>query len=129
MVRDLTGYSLRPRPPLLRAAPRRVESLTRRFLIGGLHPSCCVKTDLSDALTPGPADLEIAELFSGGSEGVFDAPHETVAKPSSFAISAARIGAPISRNRRCASRSSRSRVASSPRRHASSARSTWRNGS
>jgi hypothetical protein len=37
--------------------------------------------------------------FSGRGE-VFDAPHVVVAKPSSFATSAARIGAPISVNSR-----------------------------
>jgi hypothetical protein len=41
-----------------------------------LHPSCCVKTDLSDAATRRPADQEIAELFSGRRGEVFDAHHE-----------------------------------------------------
>jgi hypothetical protein len=44
---------------------------------------------------------------------VFEALHEAVAKASSFVTSAARIGAPISVNSRCASRSSRCRVVSS----------------
>jgi len=48
--------------------------------------------------------------------------------PSSRATCSARIGAPISANSRCASRSSRWRVASSPVRRASAARSTWTSG-
>src|SRR5206468_8465062 len=50
-----------------------------------------------------------------------DGPHETALEPSSFATSAARMGAPISRKSRCASRSSRRRAVSSPFSRASSA--------
>jgi hypothetical protein len=61
--------------------------------------SAASKTLLSDALALRPADPEIVELLSGRSGGVFDAPQQ-VANPSSFATSAARIGATISVNSR-----------------------------
>ena len=54
---------------------------------------------------------KLLSFFSGRSREVFDAPQETVAKPSLFAISAAGTGAPIWMKRLYASRSSRSRVA------------------
>ena len=65
-----------------------------------------------------------AAAVSGRREEVCDASHEATAESSSFATSAARTVAPISANRRCASRSWR--VASSPFSRASSARSMQR---